>query len=246
MITAILIDDETKALQSLQWELDKFCPEVNVLGSFKNPIEALLYLKKHPVDCIFLDIEMPEMDGFQFLKNFPNHSFQFIITTAFDHYAIKALKERALDYLLKPIESEDLVEAVAKVARLIEENINKNSLEKALDQIEKQLPSQSKKITFSADGKLYFIQPEELLYFESDGNYCTIHLQEGKKILLTQKLKMIEEKLSDFSFFRVHNSFIINLNKVKEYHKADDLIVLEGGVKIPISRQKKSNFFDKI
>jgi two-component system, LytTR family, response regulator len=246
MITAILIDDETKALQSLRWELGQYCPKVKIVDTFSNPLEAFLFLKKQPVDCLFLDIEMPEMDGFQFLKNFPNPSFQVIITTAFNHYAIKALKERAMDYLLKPIDSEDLVEAVAKVTQKLEENSNKDTLEKALEHLWKQLPGHSQKISFSADGKLYFLDPEELVYCESDGNYCTLHLQQGKKILLTQKLKTVEEKLVNYPFFRVHNSFIVNLNKVKEYHKAEDLVVLDGGAKIPVSRQKKSSFFEKL
>lgn len=246
MITALLIDDEPKALQSLQWELEQYCPEVKIAGCFSNPLEALLFLKKQPVDCIFLDIEMPEMDGFQFLKNFPNHKFHVIITTAFDHYAIKALKEKAFDYLLKPVESEDLTEVIAKVSQQIEQDNQKSTLEIALDQLGRQLPLNSQKISFSADGKIFFLHPDELVYCESDGNYCTLFLNTGKKILLTHNLKLVEEKLSQNSFLRVHNSYVVNLHKIREYHKADDLLVLEGGIKIPVSRQKKSIFFDKI
>jgi two-component system, LytTR family, response regulator len=246
MITALLIDDETKALQSLQWELQQYCPEVSIQGTFSNPLEALIFLKKNPVDCIFLDIEMPEMDGFQFLKNFPNPSFQVIITTAFNHYAIKALKEKAVDYLLKPVESEDLVKAVTKVMHQVEQTAQKETLEKTLSRLSNSLPASLSKISFSADGKVFFLHPDELLYCESDGNYCTLFLTNGKKILLTQKLKMVEEKLIHHNFFRVHNSFIINLTKIKEYHKADEMILLEGGAKIPVSRQKKSTFLDRI
>jgi two-component system LytT family response regulator len=169
-----------------------------------------------------------------------------IITTAFDHYAIKALKERALDYLLKPVESEDLVKAVARVMNQVDQNSQKDTLEKALSRLGNSLPGSVSKITFTADGKVFFLHPDELVYCESDGNYSTLYLSDGKKILLTQKLKTVEEKLAPHSFFRVHNSFIINLNKIKEYHKADEMILLEGGEKIPVSRQKKSTFLDKI
>ncbi len=246
MIDLLLIDDEPNAIKSLEWEIGNYCKNVKIVASLTNAKDAILYLKENKVDCVFLDIEMPDMDGFQFLELFPKRSFAVVITTAFDQYAIKAIKESAIDYLLKPIDSDDLVKCFEK----IEKQKNKVSLnEKLENSLEKLIQStvlSQKKISVSTDGKMIFLNPDDIIYCESDGNYCTIYLENKEKILLTQKLKFIEEKLSQFQFFRIHNSYLINLNKVKEFHKTEEYVVLSNMMKIPVSRQKKSTFLDKL
>jgi len=246
MIDLLLIDDEPNAIKSLEWEIGNYCKNVKIVASLTNAKDAILYLKENKVDCVFLDIEMPDMDGFQFLELFPKRSFAVVITTAFDQYAIKAIKESALDYLLKPIDSDDLVKCFEK----IEKQKNKVSLnEKLENSLEKLIQStvlSQKKISVSTDGKMIFLNPDDIIYCESDGNYCTIYLENKEKILLTQKLKFMEEKLSQFQFFRIHNSYLINLNKVKEFHKTEEYVVLSNMMKIPVSRQKKSTFLDKL
>jgi len=246
MIDLLLIDDEPHAIKSLEWEIGNYCKNVKIVASLTNAKDAILYLKENKVDCVFLDIEMPDMDGFQFLELFPKRSFSVVITTAFDQYAIKAIKESAIDYLLKPIDSDDLVKCFEK----IEKQKNKVSLnEKLENSLEKLIQStvlSQKKISVSTDGKMIFLNPDDIIYCESDGNYCTIYLENKEKILLTQKLKFMEEKLSQFQFFRIHNSYLINLNKVKEFHKTEEYVVLSNMMKIPVSRQKKSTFLDKL
>jgi len=246
MIDLLLIDDEPNAIKSLEWEIGNYCKNVKIVASLTNAKDAILYLKENKVDCVFLDIEMPDMDGFQFLELFPKRSFAVVITTAFDQYAIKAIKESALDYLLKSIDSDDLVKCFEK----IEKQKNKVSLnEKLENSLEKLIQStvlSQKKISVSTDGKMIFLNPDDIIYCESDGNYCTIYLENKEKILLTQKLKFMEEKLSQFQFFRIHNSYLINLNKVKEFHKTEEYVVLSNMMKIPVSRQKKSTFLDKL
>jgi two-component system LytT family response regulator len=246
MIDLILIDDEPSAIKSLEWEIGNFCKNVNIVGSFTNALLAAGFLKKNKVDCVFLDIEMPDMDGFQFLELFPARDFAVVITTAFDQYAIKAIKESALDYLLKPIDSDDLILCFEKIEQQkngFSANVKLgNSLEKLL---QSSVFSQ-KKISINNDGKIIFLQPDDIIYCESDGNYCTIYLESKEKIVLSQKLKFMEEKLSHLQFFRIHNSYLINLNKVKEFHKTDEYVVLSNQVKIPVSRQKKSTFLDKL
>jgi len=246
MIDLLLIDDEPNAIKSLEWEIGNYCKNVKIVASLTNAKDAILYLKENKVDCVFLDIEMPDMDGFQFLELFPKRSFAVVITTAFDQYAIKAIKESAIDYLLKPIDSDDLVKCFEK----IEKQKNKVSLnEKLENSLEKLIQStvlSQKKISVSTDGKMIFLNPDDIIYCESDGNYCTIYLENKEKILLTQKLKFMEEKLSQFQFFRIHNSYLINLNKVKEFHKTEEYVVLSNMMKIPVSRQKKSTFLDKL
>src|SRR5690606_36195949 len=113
MIEAVIVDDESKALQSLTWELTNFSKEIKVANSFTDPFEALAYLEKNTPDCLFLDIEMPTMDRFQFIQNLKHRDFPVIITTAYNQYAIKALKHEAIDYLLKPIDTDDLMDTIA-------------------------------------------------------------------------------------------------------------------------------------
>jgi len=247
MIDLILIDDEPSAIKSLKWEIENFCENVNIVDSFVNPLHAVAYLQKNQVDCVFLDIEMPEMDGFQFLALFPERSFDVVITTAYDQYAIKAIKERALDYLLKPIDSDDLKVCLDQIEKNKKLRSGDDKLEKSLEKLINASNRQSgQKISISNDGKIIFLSPDDIVYCESDGNYCTIFLENRDKIVITQKLKFMEEKLSGFHFFRIHNSYLINLGKVKEFHKTDEYVILSNAVKIPVSRNRKSTFLDKI
>ncbi|MDF4201651.1 LytTR family DNA-binding domain-containing protein [Maribacter sp. SA7] len=244
MLQAVIVDDEIKALQSLTWELTNFSDEINVIASFTNPNEALNYLEKHTPDCLFLDIEMPTMDGFQFIRKLTNKNFPVVITTAYNQYALKAIKSQALDYLLKPIDTDDLEETIVKIKNFNSKNFSVENLEMAL--INYNSRAVHKRITLNTDGKLLFLESDEILYAESDGNYSTIFLTDGQKIVLTKKLKEVNELLPSDSFFRIHNSYIINLNKIKEFLKTDGYVVLKSNHKIPVSRQKKSDFLDML
>ena len=244
MLEAVIVDDEIKALQSLSWELTNFSDEIKVSASFTDPFEALFYLEKNTPDCLFLDIEMPTMDGFQFIQKLTNKNFPVVITTAYNQYAIKALKNEAIDYLLKPIDTDDLEETIVKIKKYNSRNYTTERLEKIL--LNFNANTLHKKITFNTDGKLLFLESDEILYAESDGNYSTIHLVDGQKIVLTKKLKEVNDLLPEDSFFRIHNSYIINLHKIKEFLKTDGYVVLSSNHKIPVSRQKKSDFLDMI
>jgi two-component system LytT family response regulator len=242
MIEAVIVDDEEKAVQSLGWELSHFSNEIVVVASFTDPFKALEYLESNTPDCLFLDIEMPAMDGFQFIKKLRNRDLAIIITTAYNQYAIQALKNEAIDYLLKPIDADDLQETISKIRRHNTNHLTAHRLEKILSG----KSIQSKKITVNTDGKLLFLDNDDVLYAESDGNYSTLYLSDGRKIVLTKKLKEIDELLPPETFFRIHNSYIINLEKVKEYLKTDGYVVLVSNHKIPVSRKKKSDFLDLI
>ncbi|MDJ0646476.1 MAG: LytTR family DNA-binding domain-containing protein, partial [Flavobacteriaceae bacterium] len=148
-----------------------------------------------------------------------------------------------IDYLLKPIDSDDLRDAITKIKRYNSRVTNADKFEKILLNFNDKLSQ--KKITINTDGKLVFLEPEDILYAESDGNYATLYLQNNKQIVLTKKLKEVGELLPDDHFFRIHNSYIINLNKIKEFLKTDGYVVLENNKKIPVSRQRKSDFLGK-
>ncbi|HLT34128.1 MAG TPA: LytTR family DNA-binding domain-containing protein [Aquaticitalea sp.] len=244
MIKAVIVDDEPKAIQSLTWELTHFSDEIEVINTFSNPQDAINYLNMHSPDCLFLDIQMPTMDGFQFLEQLANKNFAIVITTAYDEFAIQALKHEAIDYLLKPIDSDDLKETVKKIKKYNSRFFNSFKIEEALSNFNSKFDQ--KKITINTDGKLIFLNVDDILFVESDGNYSTIVTKDGQKLLITKKLKEVNELLPEHYFFRIHNSFIINLSKIKEFIKNEGYVVMESNHKIPVARQRKSDFLEKL
>lgn len=244
MIKAVIVDDEPKAIQSLTWELSNFKDDIEIIKTFTSPEDAILYLNSTPPDCLFLDIQMPTMDGFQFLDKLNNREFAVIITTAYNEYGIKALKHEATDYLLKPIDSDDLKDTLYKVKKHINTYSNSAQLEHVLSEFNDKFNPQ--RITINTDGKLIFLDIDDILFVESDGNYSTIFLIDNQKIVLTKKLKEVYSMLPEHFFFRIHNSYIINLKKIKEYIKTDGYVIMQSNQKIPVARQRKSDFLQKL
>lgn len=244
MLKAVIVDDEPKAIQSLSWELTHFSDEIDVVKTFSNPEDAIDYLNVYTPDCLFLDIQMPTMDGFQFLDKLHNRDFAIVITTAYNEFAIKALKHEAIDYLLKPIDSDDLNDTVKKIKKYISRFNNSTKIEEALASFNAKYDQ--KKITINTDGKLIFLNIDDIIFVESDGNYSTIVTKDGQKILVTKKLKEVNDILPEHYFFRIHNSYIINLNKIKEFIKNEGYVTMESNHKIPVARQRKSDFLEKL
>jgi two-component system, LytTR family, response regulator len=246
MIKAVLVDDEPKALAGLKWEIENFCPNTSVIATFDKPKEALDFLiQNDEVNCVFLDIEMPGMDGFQLLDQIPNRQFAVVITTAYDQYDINAIKERALDYLLKPIDSDDLVLAINKVEEFVNNSSLKDQFESSFMKMVSETSPSTKKIGINCDGKIVFLMPDEIIMCEADGNYTKLYVEKNETIFVSQTLKKLEEKLSHPEFFRVHNSYIINLTKVREYIKTESYIVLNNDMKVPVARQRKAFFLEQ-
>ncbi|AEH00599.1 LytTR family DNA-binding domain-containing protein [Lacinutrix sp. 5H-3-7-4] len=244
MLKAVIVDDEPKAIEGLNWELNNFSDTIKVVRTFSEPEEALAYLSKNIPDCLFLDIQMPTMDGFQFLEKLNNTDIAVIITTAYDEYAIKALKHEALDYLLKPIDSDDLELTISKIKKFKSRLISSEKLEDILINFTNN--NNKKKITINTDGKLLFLSIDDIVFVESDGNYSTIFLEDNQKVLVTKKLKEVYALLPEDSFFRIHNSYVINLSKIKAFLKTEGYVVMETNQKIPVARQRKSSFLEKL
>lgn len=244
MLKAVIVDDEPKAIEGLTWELENYSSEIEIIKTFSIPEEALLYLKTETPDCLFLDIQMPTMDGFQFLEQLDSKNIAVIITSAYDEYGIKALKKEVLDYLLKPIDADDLKETISKIRKFQTRISNTDKLEDIL--INFTTNNNKKKITINTDGKLLFINIDDILFVESDGNYSTLFLSNNQKLVVTKKLKEVNMLLPDDFFFRIHNSFIVNMGKIKEYIKTEGYVVMESNHRIPVARQRKSDFLEKL
>lgn len=243
-IKAVIVDDEPKAIQSLSWELNNFNGDIEIIKTFSNPEEAIDYLNNNQPDCLFLDIQMPTMDGFQFLDRLDNRDFAVIITTAYNEYAMQALKHEAIDYLVKPIDSDDLKLTLSKIKKFKDRLSNSSKIIEALENFNSKFGK--KKITLNTDGKLIFIDVEDIVLVESDGNYSTLILENAPKIVVTKKLKEVNAILPDHYFFRIHNSYIINLNKIKAFIKNEGYVIMSNNHKIPVARQRKSDFLEKL
>jgi two-component system LytT family response regulator len=238
MIKAIIVDDELNAIKNLKWEIENFSSDIDICDSFTNPIEAISAINYLKPDCVFLDIEMPEMDGFQLLKHLTYKDFDLIITTAYDNYAIKAFKEHAIDYLLKPIDSDELTETLSRVKKHKKLNSLGEEVKKILDDLT--TTKKPKRLELPLLGKTIYVDMEDILYCKSDGNYTDIHMIDNQKETLSKKLKDIESKTTN-NFFRVHNSYLVNINFIKEFVKSDGhYLVLKDGSNIPVSRSKKN------
>ncbi|MFT5847370.1 LytR/AlgR family response regulator transcription factor [Psychroserpens sp.] len=244
MIKAVIVDDEPKAIQGLSWELTNFSKDIEIIETFSSPEDAIKYLNVNTPDCLFLDIQMPTMDGFQFLEKLTKKDFPVVITTAYDEYAIKALKHEAIDYLLKPVDSDDLKDTIQKINKYNTRFNNSSKIEEVLVSFNEKFDK--KKITINTDGKLIFLDIDDILFVESDGNYSTIVTNNQQKIVITKKLKEVDAILPDHYFFRIHNSFIVNLKKIKEFIKSEGYVVMESNHRIPVARQRKSDFLDKL
>lgn len=244
MIRAVIVDDEQKAIDSLYWELSAFNNEIEITKTFTNPEDAIKYLNTHDLDCLFLDINMPTMDGFQFLDKLSKRDFAVVITTAYNEYALKALKHEAIDYLLKPVDSDDLALTITKIKKHNSNNLSISKIEEVLVNFNKNF--NQKRITINTDGKLIFLETDQIIYIESEGNYSTFVMTDNQKIVVTKKLKEVNAILPENHFFRIHNSYIVNLNKIKEFIKHDGYVVMQSNDKIPVARQRKSDFLEKL
>ncbi len=243
MLTAIIIDDEAKGRMALKQKLLDYCEEIQLAGEAENGIEGIKLIEKMHPDIVFLDIEMPRMDGFEMLHRLPEKNFHIIFTTAYDQYAIKAIKYAAFDYLLKPIDIEELKIAVSKIH--FRPQIHTGKKLELLDQ--NLLKNNFNKIAISTLEGLLFFNISDIIHLEANSNYTTIYFTNRPKLLASKTLKDFEELLPTDIFFRTHHSHLINLNYIKRYIKGDGgQIELQNGNYVDVSRRKKEEFLNAI
>ncbi len=244
-ITAVLIDDEEHCTETLQWMLEQYCPNVNVVAVFNFPAEALKYLLNNRVDVIFLDVEMPVLNAFDMLKALGKVNCDVIFTTAYDEFAIKAIKHNALDYLLKPIGKEELLIAVSKVSeRTLHAGVSER-IDQLLDQVTS--PNAAGKIAIATREGLDMVDVDLILYAKADDNYAEIHLEDGTRKVVSRTLKDVERDLPSNLFIRVHQSYLVALGAIDRYVRgAGGYIVLGNGDQIPVSRARKEELLKQL
>lgn len=246
MIKAVIVEDEKKSRETLIGLLDRFCKNVSVIGEADGYKSGLELIKNNKVDLVFLDIQMPDGTGFRMLEELDRISFEVIFTTAFDQYAIKAIKYSALDYLLKPLDPEELVRAIKKVElKKAGSQINKN-INVLLDNI-KTPESDNQKIILSTSDKIHVVEISKIVRCESDNYYTLFFLNEGTKILVSKTLKENEELLNAHNFIRPHKSHLINVRYIKSFVRSDGgYILMKDGSEIPVSRRKREKILEII
>lgn len=239
---ALLIDDEPDCLSLLSWQIENFCPELEIVARCGSAMEGLPAIEKFRPEVLFLDIQMPVMDGFQLLENLTEWDFEVIFTTAFDRYALKAIKCSALDYLLKPIVKAELLEAVKKLTS--RKKPDKASRTSSMETLFQNLKSPLKqKITVHSRETVEFVEVSQILFLHAESNYTYIYLKGGRKILASKTLKYFEEILEEPMFFRVHASYLINVGEIVCFRKTDGgTVVLSDSSEIPVARTRKEQF----
>lgn len=237
---ALILDDELYCVEYLEAILQKYCPEISTIIIFTEPEKALYYLIDNTVDLLFLDVEMPSLNGFDLLAKLPkNNTFSLIFTTAYDKYALQAFRYGAIDYLLKPISIQELVETMARV-----KTRNSPTSQQQIDLLHSvQKETIPQKIALSTSDGLHIVKTNEILYCNSDGCYTRFFFENGTNILVSKPIKEVGEILNTLPFFRIHHSYLINIEKVKKYLRGEGgEVIMQNDDVLPVSRNQKKEF----
>lgn len=245
VLRTIIIDDEQGVRKNLEKVLKRHCPHVRLVSEANGVESGVKAIRKYNPDLILLDIKMNDGTGFDLLKQLEPVDFKVIFITAYDQYAIKAIKFSALDYLLKPIDPDDLVEAVKKAEKLVVQELNQQ-LGTLADNMQTQDVSK-KKIILKTFENIHLVKLQDIIFCECLDNYTNFHLINGRQILVSNTLKEYDEILSEFGFFRAHKSYLINLIHIDRFEKSDGgSIVLTNEIKLPVASRKKDQLLEMI
>lgn len=238
-LTAFIVDDEANSRAILNNYIKKYCPSVSILGEAASVQETLELLQKQTPDLIFLDVEMPYGNAFDFIEQVPDRTFEIVFVTAYDHYAVEALNAQATYYLLKPIAIDNLIKAVDHVSHIKE---REKQLQDAI--LVPKIDAVNGKITIPQQDGFEVLEIENILYCEADDNYTKIYLEKGQK-LVSKTLKYFEEQLSVNGFARIHKSYLVNVNKIVRYRKGKGgSIEITSGKELAVSSSKKAALLD--
>ena len=244
MMKAIIVDDEPYCCETIATLLEDN-DEVEIVTECYNGIDALEAIRKYNPGLVFLDVEMPKMNGFEMLQQLPSVNFEIIFTTSYDRYALKAIRFSAIDYLLKPVDEEELKNAVKKVI-----NRSKKPTAEQLEILMQKIHHPStpvRKIAMPTMEGFQMIMIDSIISCEADSNYTTLHLKNNKKMVVCRNLKDIEEMLEDHSFTRVHRCYVVNLNEVEKFVKGEGgYLIMSDGSSIDVSRNKKELLLKRI
>jgi len=242
MLRAIIIDDEQSGINSLVLHIKKFIENLKVVAVSTSPEEGVRLIEDFRPEIVFLDINMPVLNGFELLDKLSFRDFQLIFTTAHDEYGLKAIKENALDYLLKPIDKTELMGAVEKAKKKIERKKDFPDISKLIADLSKDT---DQRIPITTKDGIEYKNTDEVVRFEADSNYTAIFLIDNKKFLVPKTLKEFEKLLcvDENKFMRIHQSHIVNLLHVSRYYKeSGGVIEMKDGAKLPLSKNKKEDF----
>ena len=244
MIRCVLIDDESNSLEMMEWLLKTYCPQVKIEAMCNAASKGIEAINKYKPDLVFLDIEMPHMNGFDMLEQFDKLFFDVVFCTAYDQFAIRAFKYSALNYLLKPIDPEDLKETI----RRIEEKKSapsREQIELLFESIKQTVKPTAQRIALTTGDGMIFVPTQDIVYCQAESNYTSVVLAGGKKIVVSKVLKEIDEALSGPDFFRVHNSYLINLNQISKFVRGDGgYVIMADGATVSISRSRRQEFME--
>jgi len=247
MLTAILIDDEKNSRDALQKKLQAHCPEIEIVDLCNNGIEGIAAIKElHPA-VIFLDIEMPHMNGFTMLEQLTDKDFAIIFTTAYNQYAINAIRYGAFDYLVKPVDVNELKGVVKRVSEIKQQHNTTERLNILLTRLQQPAMNKPQKIAVATHEGLELVPVDAILYMEAEGNYTHLYFMGQKPLLASKTLKEFEDLLEGAGFFRIHNASLVNLVYVKKYIKGDGgQVQLTNNVVLDVARRRKEELLEAL
>ena len=252
-LKVLIVDDEKWGRENLQNLITQYCEGIEIIGKATNVDEAVIFIKEQQPDVVFLDIRMPKKDGFVLLEEIEQRNFSVIFVTAYDRYALQAIKFSAIDYLLKPISIKELVSAVEKVSALHKAKIKNQQIlanyQRSIQLLRENLQDEQKlnHLTLTNNDGMHILPISSIIRFEADDNYTAVHISDKDPILIAKTIKYFEEILVEQDFMRIHKSHIVNFAHVKEYLKREKgEIVTSDGVKVSLARRRQKDFFEKL
>ena len=254
-MNAVIIDDAKNSIEAMEAKLERHCPQVKVIATFTDPLQAIEELPVINPDVIFLDIEMPQMDGFELLRRIKNNKAKIIFVTAYNHYAIQAIRAHAFDYLEKPVDVKLLKETILNLQQEIEKKdsvISEPGLPQSMEDLvqsirQLQAQQQIKNISLTTTEGIHIIQLSEIVRLEAVSNYTKFFLSDGKQLLISKTMGDYEEMLLKNNFFRIHRSHIINLRYLRTFHKNEaGSVELRDGTVLEVSDRKKKELLQRL